>query len=163
MNKVCSMVSPLLVYHFPNFISSPHQESMCLLSRQHLPWRHWSKSGISQLKPTRFWWHFKGSFLGTSRADSSYQLTFVLVTFVHIRYIVQLEPMPNPKTGLDHHMVNITQEQPSIEKCRWLFSNHITRVKPIDIGILTRFFVFSIAGFWLILSNKIIRLTISRG
>ena len=44
-----------------------------------------------------------------------------------------------------------------------IVSNRITRVKPINIGFLNRFYVFSIAGFWSILSNKIIRLTISRG
>ena len=33
-----------------------------------------SMSGISQLLLTLFWWKFKGSFLGTSRSDSNYQV-----------------------------------------------------------------------------------------
>ena len=33
-----------------------------------------SISGISQLLLTQFWWNFKGSFLGTSRTDSNYQV-----------------------------------------------------------------------------------------
>ena len=41
-------------------------------------------------------------------------------------------------------------------------SNCITHVKPIIVGFLRHFFCFLIAGFRLRLSNKIIRLTISR-
>ena len=64
------------------------------------------------------------------------------------------------------HMVNITQEQPSIEKCKWLSSNrvqshHSCKANKNRIS-KPFFFVFLIAGFWSILSNKIIRLTISR-
>ena len=33
-----------------------------------------SMSAISPLLPTRFWWNFKGSFLGTCRTDSNYQV-----------------------------------------------------------------------------------------
>ena len=38
---------------------------------QHLSSRHMSISAISQLLLTRFWWNFKGRFLGTSRTDSN--------------------------------------------------------------------------------------------
>ena len=65
------------------------------------------------------------------------------------------------------HMVNISQEQPSIEKCRWFSSNRVQSHHSCEANKYRIskpfFFVFSIAGFWLILSNKIIRLTISRG
>ena len=40
---------------------------------QHLSSRHMSISAISQLLLTRFWWNFKGRFLGTSRTDSNCQ------------------------------------------------------------------------------------------
>ena len=46
--------------------------------RQHLSWWHLSISGISQLLLTQFWWNFKGSFLGTSRTDSNYQVNICL-------------------------------------------------------------------------------------
>ena len=41
-----------------------------------------SMSAISQLLLTRFWWNFKGSFLGASRTDFTIKLTFVQATFV---------------------------------------------------------------------------------
>ena len=44
------------------------------LSMQHLSWLHFSTLEISQLLLTRFWWDFKGSFLGTSTTDSNYQV-----------------------------------------------------------------------------------------
>ena len=48
------------------------------MSRQHLSWWHLSISGISPLLLTRFWWNFKGSFLGTTRTDSNYQVNICL-------------------------------------------------------------------------------------
>ena len=44
-----------------------------------------------------------------------------------------------------------------------IVSNRINSVKPMNVGFLSSFFVFSIAGFWSILSNRIFRLTISKG
>ena len=44
------------------------------MSRQHLSWRYLSMSGISQLLLPWFWRNFKGSFLGTSRTDTNYQV-----------------------------------------------------------------------------------------
>ena len=41
---------------------------------QHLSWQHLSISGISKLLLNRFWWNFKGNFLGTSRTDSNFQV-----------------------------------------------------------------------------------------
>ena len=41
----------------------------------HPPTHHTnSMSAISQLLLARFWWNFKGSFLGASRTDSNYQV-----------------------------------------------------------------------------------------
>ena len=37
-----------------------------------------SMSAISQLLLVRFWWNFKGSFLGASRTDSNYQVNICL-------------------------------------------------------------------------------------
>ena len=38
---------------------------------QHMSWQQLSISRISQLLLTRFWWNFKGRFLGTSRTESN--------------------------------------------------------------------------------------------
>ena len=84
------------IWNGPNFdqtlkVTSWEQipQSSWNLSRQHLSWRHLSISGISQLLLTRFWWNFKGSFLGQLEQISTIKLTFVearfdLVSFVHI-------------------------------------------------------------------------------
>ena len=40
-------------------------------AKQHLHMWHLSISKISQLLLTRFWWNFKGRFLGTSRTESN--------------------------------------------------------------------------------------------
>ena len=53
---------------------------------------------LSQLLLTRFWWNFKGRFLGISRTGSNchgsfVQATFVLATFVHIRNISAVTDM----------------------------------------------------------------------
>ena len=60
IRNISAVIDPQLIIIYKNLLNK------CVLSNSML--------AISQLLLARFWWNFKGSFLGASRTDSNYQV-----------------------------------------------------------------------------------------